>query len=240
MTRLGTAASAALKRLGMAYSARARARRARLFRTAMSLSDDDRVLDLGSEDGSHVAALLPGRRNVWIADIDPVLLARGRERYGFETVLLDESGRLPLEDDAFDCVFCSSVLEHVTVDKSRLYAYSSNAEFARDAFQRQRRLAEEIRRVAKKYFVQTPNRWFLIESHTWLPMPVTLLPRPAFVRLIASMNRWWPKRTAPDFHLLTAAQMQELFPDAEIIRERSLGMTKSLIAVRRCASGADS
>ena len=233
MSRLGARATAAVLRIAGAYSARSRARRGRLFRSLMVLSDEDRVLDLGSEDGSHVAALLPGRGNVWIADIDPVRLALGRERFGFETVLLDESGRLPLPDGAFDCIFASSVIEHVTVDKDRLYDYRSNAEFARDALDRQRRFAEEIRRVGKRYFVQTPNRWFVIESHTWMPLPVTLLPRRVLVRLIAFLNRWWPKKTAPDFHLLTAAQLQRLFPDAEIVRERSLGMTKSLIAVRR-------
>jgi hypothetical protein len=46
------------------------------------------------------------------------------------------------------------------------------------------------------------------------------------------MNHWWPKKTSPDWNLLTFREMQHLFPDAQIIRERSLGVTKSLIAVR--------
>jgi hypothetical protein len=46
------------------------------------------------------------------------------------------------------------------------------------------------------------------------------------------MNRFWPKKTDPDFHLLTPADMRLLFPDAEICYERSFGLLKSLIAVR--------
>jgi hypothetical protein len=222
-----------LTRLALAYSERARARRGRLFRELLPLTDDDRLLDLGSEDGSHIAGLIPFRRNVWIADIAAEALARGAERYGFHTTLLDETGRLPFPDGHFDCVFCSSVIEHVTVDKDALDDYPTQAAFRSAAWERQRILAAEIARVGRRFFVQTPHRWFPIESHTWLPVVVVLLPRRAQIRLIASLNRWWPKRTAADFSLLTTSEMEALFPGAEIFRERSFGMTKSLIAIRR-------
>lgn len=222
-----------LRRLALAYSRRARAKRGRLFRELLPLTEDDRLLDLGSEDGSHIAGLIPFRKNVWIADIAPEPLARGAERYGFRTVVLDETGRLPFPDGHFDCVFCSSVIEHVTVDKDAVEDYPTQTAFGAAAWARQQTLAAEIARVGRRFFVQTPHRWFPIESHTWLPGVVVLLPRRAQIRLIACMNRWWPKQTTPDFNLLTARQMEALFPGAEIIREKSFGMTKSLIAVRR-------
>ena len=75
---------------------------------------------------------------------------------------------------------------------------------------------------AKTYFVQTPNKWFPIESHTWLPF-VGFVPRAAQLATIAVSNRFWIKRTSPDWHLLTAREMRTLFPDAEIRRERFLG-----------------
>jgi len=34
-----------------------------------------------------------------------------------------------------------------------------------------------------------------------------------------------------EINLLTAQELQDLFPDADIVRERFLGVTKSLIAI---------
>ena len=36
-----------------------------------------------------------------------------------------------------------------------------------------------------------------------------------------------------DIHLLTYTEMRDLFPDAEIIRERFCGLAKSIIAIKR-------
>jgi len=65
----------------------------------------------------------------------------------------------------------------VTLDKADLASVRSRRAFERLALDRQRRLAAEIARVGRRYFVQTPYRYFPIESHTWLPAPVLLLPR---------------------------------------------------------------
>lgn len=221
-----------LKRVARAYGRRSRERRASLFHEYLRPGGDDRILDLGSEDGTHIASIVDRREGVYIADISPEALERGRRKYGFETVLVPEDGSMPFPDGYFDIVFCSSVIEHVTVDKADAGDVRSGRAFAEAAFARQRRFADEISRVGRRYFVQTPNRWFPIESHTWLP-GVGLLPRRVQVPLIRALNRFWVKRTAPDWHLLTKRQMSELFPDADIVSERSLGMTKSLIAVRR-------
>lgn len=216
-----------------AISRRRRGARGELFRELLQPTASDRILDLGSEEGDHIAATIPFRENVTIADIDPEALARGCERHGFATALLDESGRLPFPDGHFDIVFCSSVIEHVTIPKDDLERVRSSRAFADASFARQRQFADEIRRVGRRYFVQTPNKWYPVESHTWLPLPVVLLPRELQLRTIAWTNRWWIKRTAADFHLLTAQSLAQLFPEAEIVRERTAGVTKSLIAVRR-------
>jgi hypothetical protein len=220
-------------RLVYALSEQRRASRGAQFCELLQPTADDAILDLGSEEGGHIAAIVPFRENVTIADIDPAALARGAERFGFQTALLDETGRLPFDDDQFDIVFCSSVIEHVTVPKGSIDAVRGKRTFERASWKRQRQFADEIRRVAKRYFVQTPNKWYPIESHTWLPLPIVLIPRRAQLRLVAWTNRWWIKRTMVDWNLLTAAQMAELFPGAAIVRERTAGLTKSLIAVKR-------
>ncbi len=167
-----------------------------------------------------------------IADIDLGALRRGRELYGFDTLHLDESARLPVPNNHFDIVFCSSVIEHVTVDKRDVEMMQGGHTFRQAAIERQQLLAQEIRRVSKRYYVQTPNRYFVVENHTWLPGFVVLFPRPLLLRTIRMMNKWWPKHTSADWNLLTARDMRSLFPEARILRERSFGLTKSLIAIK--------
>ena len=231
-----TAAPMGLRSLALAaharYSREHRLARGALFVERLRPGPDDRILDLGGGDGSHLAAIVPFRDNVTVADIDGALLARARERFGFRTATIPASGRLPFDDGAFDIVFCSSVIEHVTVDKAETAAWRSGRTFARVARNRQRRFAAEIRRLAPRYFVQTPARWFPIESHTLFPAPFTLLPRSAQLRIVATTNRWWIKPAELDWRLLDARELAALFPDATIERERSLGLTKSLMAIK--------
>lgn len=219
-----------IKKVAEVFSERCRARRAALFSRYLHPTQEDKILDLGSENGSCIAKIVPFRKNVFIADIDEQMLARGRARYGFKTVLLDESGALPFEDGSFDIVHCNSVIEHVTVDKMQRWSPQSTREFVKMAFERQKTFANEIRRVGKSYFVQTPNKNFVLESHTWLPL-IQFLPRPLLIRAIRFLNKWWVKPTSPDWNLLGWQQMKELFPEAVIVKERVLGLTKSLMAI---------
>jgi len=219
-----------IQKVARVFSEKCRRKRAALFCRYLRPTEEDKILDLGSEDGSFIAEIIPFRENVFIADIDEELLSRGRARYGFKTVLLDESGVLPFEDGYFDIVHCNSVIEHVTIDKVRRWSLQSQKEFTEVAFERQKRFANEIRRIGKSYFVQRPNRGFLFESHTWLPL-IQFLPRALLIRAIRFLNKWWVKKTSPDWNLLAERQMRELFPDALIVRERVLGFTKSLIAI---------
>jgi methyltransferase family protein len=214
------------------YSRRARDRRAEIFRTRLQPSGNDLILDLGSGSASYIARTVPFRDTVVIADISTEALQRAAARYGFKTLELDESGSIPVPDKYFDIVFCNSVIQYVTVDKDAVHTYRTRTAFERAALARQQRFADEIRRVAKRYFVQTPNRYFLVESNTLLPGLFVVLPRRAQLRLISLMNRLWRKQTPPDWNLLTAGQMAELFPDAEIVRERTFGMVKSIVAVK--------
>ena len=219
-----------IKKVAEIFSERCRAKRAVLFHQYLHPTQQDKILDLGSEDGSYIAGIIPFRKNVFIADIDKEMLSRGRAQYGFETAFLDESGLLPFENNYFDIVHCNSVIEHVGINKAQQWSVRDGKKFAKMAFERQKKFADEIRRVGKKYFVQTPNKNFIFESHTWLPL-VQFLPRPILIRMIRWLNKWWVKKTAPDWNLMTEKQMKELFPDAIIVREKVCGLTKSLIAI---------
>jgi hypothetical protein len=129
---------------------------------------------------------------------------------------------VPFEDGEFDICFSNSTIEHVfTLDQ-------------------QRRFADEVRRVGRGVWVQTPARSFPFEPH-WLTPVIHWLPKP--VRRVLGRNftvyGWMLRPTSEDvsqfveeLRLLSYREMEELFPDCEIRRERFLGLTKSLVAVR--------
>ena len=109
----------------------------------------------------------------------------------------------------------------------------------------QRRFAREVARVGRGYWVQTPNRWFPVEQHLltplvhWLPKgwQRRIVPRftvwAALVRPPADRRRFYVEHYLNEVRLLSAREVAELFPEARVIRERVLGWTKSLVAMRR-------
>ena len=220
--------------LWFALSRRFRARRAARFRHAFRLNGDTRILDLGGGDGEHIRMVLLGSgvrpENVYVADVNAKALERARA-HGHPTAVLEEDGRVPFPDGFFDVVFCSSVIEHVTVPKNEVWQHRSER-FAQIAVAHQRAFADEILRVSKSFWVQTPARSFFLELHSWLPF-LGWLPRSAQVAVLRVTRHFWLSRHPPDYHLLTRGHMEALFPGARIERERWLGMTKSWIAVRQ-------
>lgn len=130
---------------------------------------------------------------------------------------------LDFGDDSFDIAFSNSVIEHVGNQQDQI------------AF------AQEIRRIARQYYVQTPNKWFFLEPHFIAPFIHFLPTRVARKLVRACTIRGWIERPSQaqidemlcSIRLLAKRDMKNLFPDAEIIEERFCGMTKSFIAVRR-------
>ena len=193
-----------------------RSRRLRRFARSFRISASTTVLDLGGAE--YYWEWLSPLPKVTVAN----LAARDMRRDGLPWVRAD--GRLlPFRDGAFDIVFCNSVLEHVP-DESGRHA-----------------MAREIARVGRGYCVQTPNRWFPIEAHTLTP-GFHFLPRSWQARLARNLTVWgWLQRPGRDeargfvenTHLLSARDLRRIFPAAAIWRERFLGLTKSLSAVRQ-------
>lgn len=138
------------------------------------------------------------------------------------TAITGDCRDLPqLPDGSFDIVHSNSVIEHVG-------RHQDMAAFAR-----------EIRRLAPRHFVQTPNFWFPLEPHFRVPF-FHWLPEPLRVSLVrARACGAFPRaetlddayRFIEDSILLDARRLQHLFPNSVIERERVAGLTKSIVAV---------
>ena len=77
-------------------------------------------------------------------------------------------------------------------------------------------------------------KYFIIESHGWLPGILVFLPRRMLVRLLRFTHTFWfwPTRAIPNWRLLTIGEFSKMFPDATIEREWSFGFVKSLMAIK--------
>lgn len=213
------------------YQAKCRRKRGEIFIQYLKPKEEDRILDLGGGEGAYISQMIPYKKNVYIADIDKIKLKKSVEK-GYKTLVLNEDGTIPYEDGYFDIIFCSSVIEHVTVDKKNIEAIQTNREFRDVALKRQKKLANEIERAGKSYFVQTPYKYFPLESHSRLPFFLVLLPRKLQIKIIKFFRKFWFARTTPDWNLLTVKDMKFLFPGAKIVKERAFFFTKSLMAIK--------
>ncbi|NLV20345.1 MAG: class I SAM-dependent methyltransferase [Bacteroidetes bacterium] len=199
----------------------------------IKLNHGDTILDLGGGTGSYMDRFGSqlNNYNIIISDIDQNAL-RVAESKGYKIMRIDGSNqKLPFADKEIDCIFCNSVIEHVTIPKDKLWSeHSISEEFFNISFEYQKHFASEIKRCSKKYYVQTPHKYYPVEAHTWFPF-VSYFNRRTQVKMVNLLNKFWVKKTNPDWNLLTEKEMKLLFPDAEIIVNKKLGFKKEIIAI---------
>lgn len=192
--------------------------RMNLFSSSFRISNQTRIIDLGGTPFNWT--LIEERPEVTMVNIhgeyenfDPL----------HHKMVIYDGSVVPFPDNSFDVCYSNSVIEHVG-DTDAIAHFAS-----------------EVKRLAPRYFVQTPNRNFFVEPHFicvfihWLPF--------ALKRHLIRRGSVWGWMTKPDqkkvdealndIRLLTVTDMRRLFPDGEIVRERFLGFTKSIIAMRR-------
>lgn len=135
---------------------------------------------------------------------------------------LGDAAATSFADRAFDIVHANSVIEHV------------------GGWTRMRQFSAEVRRLAPRYFVQTPNFWFPWEPH-FGTFFFHYLPKPLRASMLLRKRRGFFARAANVDLALEAVESVELldrrmfaclFPDARVVPERFIGLTKSLIAIR--------
>jgi hypothetical protein len=187
--------------------------RMRQLARELKLSESTTILDVGGAERNW--RYLPFRPKVTILNISPE-----GERQMFPWVFADACA-LPFPDRCFDVVFSNSAIEHL----------GSTAN--------QAQMAQEMRRVGRNYYLQTPDFWFPFDVHMLCPV-FHWLPKFAQRRLIRYFTPWGylhrPTReqvetVVSELELLTAKRLKSLFPDGKILHERIMGLSKSLICI---------
>lgn len=124
-------------------------------------------------------------------------------------------------DKSFDIVFSNSVIEHIPTAEGR------------------QRMADEIKRVGKSYFIQTPNYYFPFEPHFLLPL-FQYYPKRFKIFLLTHFNTGWFKkcennevalRLLENNKLLKPVELKSYFPSSKIFYEKFLLFNKSIIVI---------
>lgn len=133
-----------------------------------SILDVGVTSDRGYDHSNYFEAWYPHKAQITAAGIDDASFLE--EIFPGVTFVKADGTDLPFEDQSYDFVHSSAVLEHVGSES------------------RQALFLQELWRVARKgIFVTTPNRWFPVEFHTILPF-LHWLPKPTHRALLRSLG----------------------------------------------------
>ncbi len=121
-------------------------------------------------------------------------------------------------ENEFDVVFSNSVIEH-------LYSYENQV-----------LMAKETVRVGKYHFIQTPNRYFLIEPHFLLPL-FQFFPQTIKLFILTKtklskgrkMDRELATNRIKELRLLSISELRKIYPNSSIYKEKFFGMNKSFV-----------
>ena len=184
------------------------------FVSTMGIKGGERIIDLGGVAAfwrdcpvalSITVVNLPG--SGLGQDIDP--------RHKIVVVEADACDLHFVADNEFDIAVSNSVIEHVGPPSQ------------------QAALAQEARRVAPRYWVQTPSIWFPIEAHNYMPF-WWFYPPPMKRFFIERWRKRIPARARmiETTTVILKRDFQKLFPDGKIWTERFMGFAKSYVAYR--------
>lgn len=182
---------------------------------AASLPRPLRILDVGGENAFWENRGWAGRADIQIFSLN--LVPEEQQYDNIKPLAGDATNLAQFGDGSYDVAFSNSVIEHLFT------------------FENQRRMASEIQRVGKAYWVQTPNFWFPMEPHFHIPgwqwMPLALR-----VSTIRRRKCGWrgpcsdpvkARALVEELRLLSKGELKTMFPGAKLIPERFFGLVKS-------------
>ncbi|WP_246581589.1 methyltransferase domain-containing protein [Echinicola shivajiensis] len=188
-----------------------------LFWNTFENSEKIKILDVGgTEDFWKDQEILKSGK------VDVIILNLSKEPVSTPhifSVAGDATDLSEFADNSIDLVFSNSVIEH-------LYTWDN-----------QILMAKEIRRVGKKHFVQTPNKYFFLEPHYALPY-FQFCPKELGYTILTKTNlsrfKKWESEQARQYleeiRLISEKEMKQLFPLSKIHYEKFVGLNKSFYA----------
>jgi SAM-dependent methyltransferase len=207
--------------MSLAYriSAYNRQRKWKIFWRLIKPTAADSVLDVGFSDKEYsvtdnfLEKNYPYPEMITALGIDvPNEFTR---RYPLVKAVRYDGQIFPWSGQSFDLCWSNAVLEHVGNKKDQVM------------------FIREIKRVSRKAFVTTPNRYFPIEVHTRVPL-LHFLPKPFFDSYLKLIGKKWA--TGDYMNLLSLTDIKELLrlakiKDYQIIKNKFLGFTLDFIIV---------
>ena len=177
-----------------------------------------RIIDLGGT--TYQWDHLCYKSEVTILNLDVHKKIKGPDRYHF---VQGDACNTGYPGKSFDLAFSNSVIEHV------------------GDWNAQKKFAQEMLRIGKRIYLQTPNKRFFVEPHLIAPF-IHYLPQKwalPLVRyftvygLVTKPTRKQAELFLSSIRLLGKRELKELFPGCDILTERFLFMAKSYIVVKR-------
>jgi len=190
-----------------------------VFLKEIAPSKGMRVLDVGFEEEEYsghsnfIEKHYPYPEMLTALGVD--IPVKFKARYPTVTAVYYDGNCFPFEDKAFDVLWSNAVIEHVG-DRNKQLLF-----------------LKEIKRVSKRAFITTPNRFFLIEVHTLTPL-LHYLPKRVFDKYLEFIGKGWA--AGEYMHLLSKNDIKTLLADAgiadyTIIKNRFVGITMSFIVL---------
>jgi len=197
----------------------ARKKMYRHFESLAMPTINDKVLDMGVTpdtsliETNYFEKRFPYTQNITMSSIEDA--SNLEQIFNGAKFIQNEPGKaFPFADKKFDILFCSAVLEHV------------------GDYDNQRQFVHECIRVARKTYLTTPNKYFPIEFHTYLPF-IHYLPQRAYQKILRLLKMYFWAETS-NLNLLTKKRLFSLLPEgtqknARIYCNRMFGFVTNLI-----------
>ena len=200
-------------------SARNRQKKWDRFLRVFAITESTRVLDVGFNENeySSVDNFLEKKypHTEMITALGMEEPVKFRARYPKVRAMKYDGAVFPFDEDSFDICWSNAVIEHV------------------GDFDRQVNFLKEINRVAKSFYITTPNRYFPVEVHTRIPF-LHWLPKPAFDWCLVRLGKAWA--AGPYMNLLSLADIRSVCAEAgivdfEVVPNRLMGFTLDYVVI---------